>query len=175
MFLIDMLNKHGGDYQKALGDISGYWGLAWTDMQALFLQTHNNTLALCKVGDVYYFSSDWKHLRAALGNVEYHGFAEGETMRFSLARGGRIDVANLPPLVNKAERYAWDARTQGRGWWWGSKAAEKSTADPFEVYDPDAEYAAIMGLKDRDPWNTLPDYEERWAEAWEEYVNEYRG
>lgn len=184
MYLIDSLHKAEGDYQKALGDVSGYWGLVWFDGAGVFLQAHNNTLAICKAGDVYYFSSDWKHLRAALGNVEYHAFTEGETMRLSMTPAGVVDVANLPALVNKGDWMDWDYRTQG-GSYKGryassiststsgnSKYSDKSTSDPFEASDPDSEYAALMGLKDRDPWNDVPDYEDRWSEAWAEYCGE---
>lgn len=182
MYLIDSIYKAGGDYQKGIGDVSGYWGLAWYDGAGLFLQAHNNSLAICKVGEVYYYSSDWKHLRAALGNVEYHAFTEGETMRLSPGAEGRIEVANLPALVNKGDWMDWDYRTQGSGYATKyastttsgtGKYADKATSDPFEASDPDTEYAALMGLKDRDPWNDVPDYEDRWSEAWAEYVGEY--
>jgi len=185
MYLIDAIHQAEGDYQKALGDVSGYWGLVWTDGAGLYLQAHNNCLAICKVGDVYYFSSDYKHLKAALGNIEYHAFTEGETMRLSINAAGGIDTANLKALECRGAWMEWDSRTQGggRGRYIGFKNSgtstgsgkyhDSATSDPFEASDPDSEYAALMGLKDRDPWNDVPDYDERWQDAWREYVGEY--
>jgi len=185
MYLIDALCKAGGDYQKALGDVSGYWGLVWADSNAMFLQAHNNTLALCEAGDAYYFSSDWKHLRAALGNVNYHAFTEGETMRLTLDEAGKVKVEQLAALTNDAGYMSWDYRTQGgsytgtgytrRVYTGGTTSTTQTTderGDAFEVWDPDSEYAAIMGLKEKDAWNDVPDYDERWKEAYAEYLAE---
>jgi glutamine phosphoribosylpyrophosphate amidotransferase len=185
MYLIDSLSKTEGDYQKALGDVSGYWGLVWTDGDALYLQAHNNTLALCEVDGNYYFSSDWKHLRAALGNVNYHAFTEGETVKITLDPAGKVQVEQLTVLTNDAGYMSWDYRTQGysgyssgtsgttrRVYTGGTTSSTCETGDAFEVWDPDSEYAAIMGLKDRDAWNDVPDYDERWKDAYAEFLAE---
>jgi hypothetical protein len=185
MYLIDALHKAEGDYQKGLGDIGGYWGLCWTDGEAFYLQAHNNTLALAEVEGTYYFSSDWKHLRAALGNVNYHPFTEGETMKLTIGSDGAVVLENLAELKNDAGWYTWDARTQGS--YCGTSYASRNVyrggttsatefggerGDAFEVWDPDSEYAAIMGLKEKDAWNDVPDYDDRWREAYAEYLSE---
>lgn len=184
MYLIDALKQAEGNYQSALENISGYWGLTWTDGDAFFMQAHNNTLALTQVGDVYYYSSDKSHLKAALGNIEYHEFAEGETLKFVRESDGKVGCFKLPYFESKAKSYSWDWRTQGGGRYvyTGSSVSSSSTAcsgetcsDPFEVWNPDEEYAAIMGLKDREAWDDVKDYDEKWTAAWQEYCSEMAG
>lgn len=179
MYLFDKLHQNGNDHQKALGDVSGYWGLTWTDGDALFLQAHNNSLAIAEVKGVYYFSSDWKHLVAALGSVNYHAFTEGETLRMRV-EGDVVVTETLPALDNNAGVVMWDYRTQGgyssySGYKGSRKYDTSTTGDPFEVFDPDSEYAAIMGLKEREDWNDVPDYDDRWKDAWQEYLAEANG
>ena len=68
-FLIDSLNRHKGDYQRVFQRIGGYWGLVWTDGEALYLQSHDNEIALARDGEAWYYSSDWRHLSASVGSM----------------------------------------------------------------------------------------------------------
>lgn len=82
MYLWDLLEEHNGDYQKAWGDLPGWWGLAWTDGKSLMLQAHKQTVAIARVNDAVYFSSDGSHLEAVL-DVKAEDLTEGETVRFT--------------------------------------------------------------------------------------------
>ena len=69
-YIFEALDKEK-DIETALGILSGYWGLAWIDSRQkdkVFLSKHTGSLAMCKVKDCLYFSSDIKHLQVALGN-----------------------------------------------------------------------------------------------------------
>ncbi len=201
-FIFDSLYKAENDYQKALSEIDGYWGLVWYDGNGLYLQAHNNVLALCLVGDVYYFSSDKKHLVAALGNVDCHEFTEGQTVRFVQDAEGNPVVEKLPDLVHNGKKWEWDWRTQGgsrSGYTYsatskgssgtvsrtGKEKVYRETADGgwAEVDGKteeqrqaeeigaamDDEYAAITGYK---RIHEIPDYDEKWQDAWSEYANQ---
>ena len=103
MYLWDELNNCDGNYQKAWEDLGGNWGLAWTDGAFVYLQSHNQTLTICKDDrNVFYFSSDGDHLRAATGIREIHRIDEGETLKF-LPNGS---VENLEKLVAKKSWYS---------------------------------------------------------------------
>lgn len=68
-YIFDLLAQHGGDYQQALADVSGHWGLWWTDGASVTLQAHNQSLAMARHNGALYFSSDKLHLAAALAGV----------------------------------------------------------------------------------------------------------
>lgn len=82
MYLWDLLDKHNGNYQKAWEDVSGYWGLAWTDGLSVYLQVHRHELALVRSENVVYFSSSGRHLKAATGLDGIEELKEGETLKF---------------------------------------------------------------------------------------------
>lgn len=88
--IFDLLEQHKSDYQKALEDLDGYWGLSWLDgyTNKFYLSTRDNEIALVKSGDTYYYSSDVDHLTAALGAIEsYWELKDGLTAAFSLVDG----------------------------------------------------------------------------------------
>jgi hypothetical protein len=95
MFIWDQLNDAKGDYQKAWEEMRGNWGLAWTDGKYVYLQTYHQVLSLC-VGDdnVYYFSSDADHLRAATGVQDIIKMSDGDTLKF-LPNGSLEELTKL--------------------------------------------------------------------------------
>jgi hypothetical protein len=177
MYLIDSLAKAEGDYQKALGDKSGYWGLTWFDGESVYLQAHNNTLAICKVGNVWYYSSDDNHLKASLGNVECGEFTEGETWKFTPDGKGSMIPERLTALVNEGKHWTRSWATQGGGYdydgdysGYGSSRYSGGTVSTASSKNAerelDAELAGIVGDKD------VTDYDERWQEAWATYCDD---
>lgn len=90
MILIEALDEHKSDYQTALANFEGYWGLTWLDgyTDTLYLSTRDNEIALCRFGDNYYYSSDVKHLTAGIGSVEsYWEIKDGMTVAFQFVDG----------------------------------------------------------------------------------------
>ena len=101
-YLIDRLNEFAGDYRRAFRNIGGYWGLVWTDGDCLYLQAHENELALARDGGAWYWSSDWRHLSACLSTMRDAIVLEGgATVRFS-AKSTEYDV--LPRFRKRAKR-----------------------------------------------------------------------
>lgn len=103
-YLFDLLDRHDGDYQKALGGISGYWGLVWAYNKQLFLAVHNCELALTEVGEVWYFSSDYQHLDVATGEHSYP-LVEGEVVCFDAdgnSESSEDEQTTLEPFVSSA-------------------------------------------------------------------------
>jgi hypothetical protein len=132
MYLFDMLDKYGGDYQTAFEDIPGYWGLSWFDGRTFYLQAHNNTLACAEYNGCVYYSSDWAHLRAAFGCAEYHSFTEGETLGYTMESDGNVYCDEYAEFRSRtAKRVKFDCRTIG-------KAADTDKSDKYaSAYFPD--------------------------------------
>lgn len=112
MYLFDLLREHGGDYQKALADVRGYWSLTWFDGRNLFIATHDNSVALARWGSSWYYSSDESHLRAALGVRPYRVLSDGDVVRFDLKSGGPVDCEPFRSSV--VEPIYRDPRTDGK-------------------------------------------------------------
>jgi hypothetical protein len=202
MYLIDQLHKSAGDYQKGLGEVGGYWSIAWTDGTSFYLQVHRQSLAIAKIEGVWYYSSDRAHLKAALGCTEYHEFTEGETLRFTHnAETGETVISKLPALTHEPEKFRqWDSRTQGssgscgfqqgtgstysRGY---SRSNSSGTSEDYgkayirnnegkwvPVNEDEAELDSQLRDIIGDVTDAeIPDYDSRWREAWAEYNTEY--
>jgi hypothetical protein len=98
MYLFDLLNTADNDYQTALEDLSGYWGLVWSFNGELFIQAHNNKVHLAIKEGCVYFSSDDVHLAACIGEYDkMYVLEKGATVKFS-ADGRMIDC---PDFVSK--------------------------------------------------------------------------
>lgn len=85
MWFPHLLGIHDGDYQKSFENVDGYWSLAWTDGKSFFLQCWLNELAMIEHDSVVYYSSDARHLSAAVGlplDDVYHFDPKGETWQF---------------------------------------------------------------------------------------------
>lgn len=122
-YLIDSLHRAGGDYQKALETIDGYWGLTWFDGAAFWIQSHNQDIAMAELGGAWYYSSDKKHLAACLGHQRIREMEEGETIKFEL---NTLTPINAPALESFGFNY-WDRRataTQG-GYGWSNWTSSK--------------------------------------------------
>lgn len=102
-YLIDRLNKTGGNYQTAFGDIEGYWGLTWFDGDAFYIGAHNNEVWLAKTGNnEFYYSSDRDHLAACIGRASYECVTDGRVIEF---RAGREGYTELPKFISMVPRY----------------------------------------------------------------------
>ena len=95
MYLFDLLNTADNDYQSALGDLSGYWGLVWSFNNELYIQAHNNKVHLAIKEGCMYFSSDDLHLAACIGEYDNMYILEkGATVKFT-ADGLMIDCPDF--------------------------------------------------------------------------------
>lgn len=95
MYLFDLLNTADNDYQAALGDLSGYWGLVWSFNGELYIQAHNNKVHLAIKEGCMYFSSDDLHLAACIGEYDNMYILEkGATVKFT-ADGRMIDCPDF--------------------------------------------------------------------------------
>ena len=115
-YIFDQLNHHNGNYQAALEDISGYWGLSWFDGSNFWLNAYDNTVYTARAADgVYYYSSDVKHLNASTGGLgQIIKISKGMTLRFA-PNVEHPEV--MPALAVKAARYyskAYGTLTSGR-------------------------------------------------------------
>lgn len=127
-YLFDQLSRHGGDYQTALEDIDGYWGIAWFDGANFWLQTHNQELAIVRAADdVWYYSSDAAHLAACTGRPEVLEFGEGTTIRFAL---NSSEFEAMP-----------DFKSKQLSWWKRSATAKQGGAKKSKKRDK-SKYAA---------------------------------
>jgi hypothetical protein len=100
-YLFDQLSRHAGDYQAALAEIDGYWGLSWHDGESFYLQAHDNTICLAQASNgVWYYSSDPDHLGACMGfAVSARLLEKGQTVRFC---NGSAEAHDAPLFVSKA-------------------------------------------------------------------------
>jgi hypothetical protein len=177
-FLFDSLEKKDG-YQAALEEISGYWGLVWTDGVHLFLAVHNCEIAVAEVGGVWYFSSDYSHLEAATG-VGTYPMVDGEVIRFS-ADGTNITSSDDDSELAEFESKSTDVSDDwlyyksytgtGGGSYKGSNYAptgnttDNTPASRYGEYSPDeAEWQGDTLVN--------KDYDGEWRDAWLAYQEE---
>ncbi|MHC4117554.1 MAG: hypothetical protein ACYSWO_08600 [Planctomycetota bacterium] len=165
-YLFWLLNKHRGDYQKALEDVSGYWGLSWYDGDSFYLMCHSGELAVVEVDGVYYYSSSWKHLDSCTGG-DSHTFGEGEVWKFN--SDGSIQkstdegsgVKTFKPGIEDYSYYGrYDgssARGYSRKW---SKTERSGAQTSWWEKDDCATTTDTGGVKD---------YDKEWADAWSAY------
>lgn len=179
------LNKQRGKYQKALQDISGYWGLSWYDGEHFYLMVHNGELAYVVIEGVLYYSSGWAHLDSCTGG-DSKPLSDNQVLRIN--SGGVVDnseAVNSPvaPFVSKAASYT----LCGEGWW------SKDGDNTYKQYTS-RNYASGgrggAGKKENNKWQsehniggyleeiTSPntntdtdarDYDADWQQAWMEY------
>ena len=113
-FIFDQLDKHNGDYQKALQDEWGYWTTSWYDNRTgkLYLQMHDNSCGLVKYNGCWFFSSDPDHLATALGSRTTIILSDGDTFSFD-ADGNMVTLPKFSSVMNGS--YKKDRRTSGGG------------------------------------------------------------
>lgn len=110
-YLIDQLNRYKGDYQAALADVSGYWGLSWFDGKAFWLQAHDNEVYVGQSasGD-HYYSSDATHLAACIGRGgDLIKLGKGATIRFDATSPTFL----VMPDMRVTARWTWNVGLTG--------------------------------------------------------------
>jgi len=160
-YLVDTLNKAGGDYNAAWADISGYWGMAWFDGEAFYLQVHHGEIAIGRKDDCYYYSSSKSHLAACIGaNDTIVNLKEGQTLKFT--RDGQMEEAT-PFVSNMAE--TWTRKSYAAYDWDddGYTKSYKRHGRSKVVYYEDDATGTGTGVKD---------YDATWRSAWEEYTTQ---
>ena len=130
-YLFDLLNVAENDYQAALDDVGGYWGLAWSYKGELYLQAHNNKIALARIGEAYCFSSATNHLEACIGKYDELIILEnGATIKFD--KDNKLVI--LTAFTSKIPKY--ETKTY------------KSRKNKYTSYD--------LGYYDDDKWWNKP-------------------
>ena len=154
-----------GDYQAALGDVSGYWSLAWFDGADLYLSCHGNSVALAATDRAIYFSSESRHLKAATGAASVTRLSSGQTIRFDMKLARRLKWVTCPEFVSRAATMRRDWRTSGKSYWWttatdggddtaagGDLAATDDRAAGYYAAGPQGDYldelAVAAGFRD---------------------------
>jgi hypothetical protein len=176
-YLFYSLNKARGDYQAALGDIGGYWGLSWYDGEHFYLMCHNGELAYDIIDGVLYYSSSHAHLDSCTGGNS-RTMKEGQVIR--IAPDGTIDntlwddspiktFSNAGSKTSYYGKYAgygagydWDDAGRSGG---SSYTGRKASNDWRSKNDVD-DYLNDGGTGAE---NTVKDYDQEWQDAWHEY------
>lgn len=153
MYLFDMLEKKGGDYQKALQDIAGYFTITWTDGTFFYILSSDNELHLAQGKDgVWYYSSTLEHLEIALGPLDDDQVTvidDGKVMRFEVVQGV-VEMTAMDEFVSLAGP-RWGLTTadkakgltgKGAGKRGSAYAAHYPTVYPTSEYDD----AGLTGL-----------------------------
>ncbi len=172
MYLIDSLNEADGDYNKAWGEISGYWGMTWFDGEAFYIQTHNNTISMAEVDGVWYYSSDDEHLKAAIGHhEEIYSLATGETWKFTFV-DGEIVCEQIDNFVSTGAKYVkkgWNSSTYRNysGNNYGSYTSDYDTTG--EDYFSGKSYGTGASTDDKCVDDNVKDWDSDWRDAWSDY------
>jgi hypothetical protein len=172
-YLFWALNKHRGDYNKALGDVRGYWGLSWFDGNEFTLTVHNGDLALTEVEGVWYYSSDWKHLESCTGKSS-RKLADGEVVKFNDQGliGSSVTDPNIPKFESTAFTYystgsyytSTGGTTTRRNYKSGGRGGYGKKAAQSWLENEDLAGAGSDDAKD---------YDTGWAQAWSEYTDQH--
>lgn len=181
-FLFWALNKARGDYNKALAEIGGYWGLSWSDGEHFYLMCHNGELAVVEIDGVVYYSSSWKHLDSCTCG-DSRTLKDGEVIRFS--KDGTV-VSSLDgnpevPAFETKSTYRWglynySGRYTGstsanhvRNYASGGRGNSGRKASSSWVEDQEiADACNVSGSAARD-------YDAEWADAWAAYCEQDGG
>jgi len=162
-YLFDSLNKAKGDYNKAWDDISGYWGVAWFDGEAFYLQSHHGDVHVGLKDGVWYYSSSKAHLAACIGfNASIKGLAEGQTLRFKVHEGSVI-MEEVAKFESAAPEY-WTRKygcSNANDYDYAAGFTRRHGKNKNVYYEDDT--TATGGVKDMDS---------EWRGAWEEYATD---
>jgi hypothetical protein len=180
-YLFYSLNKARGDYQAALGEIGGYWGLSWYDGEHFYLMCHNGELAYDIVDGVLYYSSSHSHLDSCTGG-NCKTMKEGQVLR--IGPDGTIDdstdkdspVATFVNAGSKASYYGKYAG-YGAGYDWDDSnfTSGRSGSTSYKASDKDwRSRKDVSCLSDggTSTENAVKDYDAEWQEAWADYCTE---
>jgi hypothetical protein len=159
------LNKHKGNYQKALENISGYWGLSWYDGDDFYLMCHNGELAVVEVEGVYYYSSSWKHLDSCTGG-DSKTFAEGEVWKFS-ADGTIAKSTDKGSSVETfkagSDDYSYYERYTGGSTSYMHQDSKQRKGKRSKRWWEDEVKTPVM--------SNIKDYDKEWVDAWATYCS----
>jgi len=182
-YLLWSLNKARGDYNKALGSISGYFGLSWYDGSDFYLLCHSGELAVVELDGIWYYSSNWKHLDSCTGG-DSHTFGEGEVWKFNangLVGTSLQEGSDVKAFVSTAVDH-WHYYSRGRyagGYDWNDTASGHTRnyssggrggpgKKASRGWWQDQEVDETVGSKTRD-------YDSEWADAWASYCSQGSG
>jgi hypothetical protein len=181
-YLFWALNKARGDYNKALGNISGYWGLSWYDGTHFYLGMHNGELAIVEVEGVYYYSSNWKHLDSCTGG-DSKTFVEAEVWKFG--PDGVVGTSKDPdsgvPAFKIASKEYWTNRYSEYGTYedtssWRSRGSGHTRNRASGGRGGPGKKASADWWQDQDVDSTVDssarDYDQEWTEAWVSYCSD---
>lgn len=174
-YLFYSLNKARGDYQAALGEIGGYWGLSWYDGEHFYLMCHNGELAYDIVGGVLYYSSNHAHLDSCTGG-NCKTMKEGQVIR--IGSDGVIDDSMdsdspIENFVNSGSKASYYSKYAGydysNAFDWDKDLEGRTTRDLYSRRGTGGDH--LLGDK-ADTGDVVRDYDAEWQEAWEEYSKE---
>jgi hypothetical protein len=141
-YLFDQLFRHKGNYQTALADVDGYWGLSWTDGKYFYLQAHNHYLSLGRgPAGIWYYSSDYSHLLAAVGKLSNAvTLRDGDTVRFTKGKDSYDVLPSFVGQPRKAKPIRPETKYRADVWrgtterFYEPKKSKLSTADEERLY-----------------------------------------
>lgn len=174
-YLIDQLSRHDGNYQAALANVSGYWGLSWFDGSAFYLQAHKNSISIgCDDKGTWYYSSDPIHLDACVRLTrQFVTLGNGDTIRFTLKDRKPEWLKPFVSTVPDALLKSWYEVTAGKKGKRGKRG--KSQVTGCTMREEDAVYAKHKEYDEiRDLWADPSDNARReFYDDWDKYTKEY--
>ncbi len=172
-FLFWSLNEAHGDYQKALADISGYWGLSWFDGEHFYLMCYSGELSYDIVGGVFYYSSSGKHLDSCTGGnatrmtegqvirIDSNGNIENSSNAGSVVKAFKSTAYTYTPYeycgYNGKGKETWQ-RSGGNSW-----KKESNSTSTINLFDESSENTSEDGVQDVD---------HEWQQSWAEYCTD---
>jgi hypothetical protein len=176
-YLFYALNKARGDYNKALGEVGGYWGLSWYDGEDFYLMSHNGELAVVEIDGVWYYSSSWKHLDACTGG-NCHTLGEGEVWKFNangLVGSSNVEGSDVKAFVSTGTKwgyYSVSGRFGGTTYYPSRRQVSGTSGSGaakgwWNNNDGTAGNGSGSG--------TLRDYDQDWCDAWTSYCDDDSG
>jgi hypothetical protein len=162
-YLFDTLHKAAGDYNKAWESVSGYWGIAWFDGEAFYLQSHNGDVHVGLKNGVWYYSSSKAHLAACIGhNSSIKKLSEGQTLRFLLQDGVVImeEVAKFESTAPEYWSRKYGCSNANYDYDYTGGFTRRHGKAKRVYYEDDA---TTTGVKDMDS---------EWRSAWEAYATD---
>lgn len=120
-YIIHLLSQAApGDYQAALGEVSGWYALSWRDTRTpyLYLLNWSGNLSFNHLGQTVYYSSDKDHLHTATQKPAEEILGHGEVWRFT-----RTTAERMPDFTGKTWAQAREEWARGTSHY-GSKESE---------------------------------------------------
>jgi hypothetical protein len=117
-YAIDLLSQHEpGEYQKALGDVEGWYVLTWYDRRddSIYLLNWQGEIwfRCMEDGQVLYSSSAW-HLSSVTGYDKAVRMDSGDVFRFRYGKNGKVLCKRMPDFTGKKREFV---QHQNQGGW----------------------------------------------------------